>query len=545
MRILLRASLAISGLIFFIMTLGGYVLRQEPSTAYWILGQIELGSHSSLFLASPDGRIHRELLQADRQNSPEPIQWLVDGHTFLYQWWNDRDIEVWRFSLDSLERTHLGNRQSALSLYPIHAQPIPNRNEHLITLSTDDGAALFSLTSDGTTIQRKTPFHTSIEGYPVVTPDGEWIFYFAEDDQEPPIGLFRQRYDGSEHTELMRFDVAGTLSLWSEDGQSALLYFNPNPSRTADSAQVYRITTTDPPMPITPDDQYFTPLFFSPQTVDDWILLRQHQRNGFGLGIYRVRPNGEDLTPLFDFDPNEMTSLGFTMNLRESVIVGIFQDGYVNLHQITVDTLEQTTLLPDQTFTDISNFRSNPDDQTLRFYGTTADHEGWYQLNLDTLELEELPSLPEANANVPLPGLGPYGLAFESAGSPTRPQTAIYRLNFDTGQYDYLTTLPGDPFDITTYYPPPYGTQIIFSARERAVANGAPQQVLINVESGTVSRVEYGKSLIFSPYFEHDWQPDKLAVITSILCVLALGWSTWLVVQEIRLGQGDNISTKE
>ena len=102
MRFVLRLSLVIFGLCSILIAAIHIRLRQEPSTAYWILGEKRKDEDRSLYLTSPNNAVSRRVVSGNWDNYAQPVDWLPDGHSFLYQWKTDDDVDqVRRYTLDT------------------------------------------------------------------------------------------------------------------------------------------------------------------------------------------------------------------------------------------------------------------------------------------------------------------------------------------------------------------------------------------------------------------------------------------------------------
>ena len=91
-----------------VMSIGGYILRQEPSTAYWVLSFVPSSDTPSLQIISPSGEVRNKVIQAAPINDINFICWLPDGESFLYEWHTeDRLSQIRVLRLDDVNNPQI------------------------------------------------------------------------------------------------------------------------------------------------------------------------------------------------------------------------------------------------------------------------------------------------------------------------------------------------------------------------------------------------------------------------------------------------------
>lgn len=529
MRFILRLSFLFFGLSLALIALINLYLRQEPSSAYWIVGEFYPDSNSKyLVLSTPNGAIQHTVVTGTQLNGATVSMWLPDGLSFLYYWRTTEPFgaEIRLYSLERQESIFLSKDVEFDESHLLPTSTIPAQDAQAIIIQPDD-AAIYSLSNDGQTLRQMTPFHDGIwTGY-TWSADGEWLYYIAVDRElDPPNALFRQRFDGSEHSELIRFRRNAILSQTRDpQGGSVLFNFFPDYSTNAEIQPIYRITDEEGLLtPITPDDFWYTVYTHSD---DGWLILNQFESSLSNPKLYRMRPNGEDFALLFELGENDTDIARYITSQNELLVSVLHEDETNTFYRINIETLEQKQRHDDSTGNIFFNFVNIGDNDSVIVQSPSPTQSYLRRLDLNTLEFQTLKDTTNSEMFRILRVNAPYLLVSEQTFVETEYHTEISLLNIYTGDTQHLDTIITDYTDggfIQRYFPPHSEDEVIISFSNNNSSSQSPTQYRINIKMKDIHRVDFGSNPKFSPIVDNDWKALPLATLGGVLLVVSMGW---------------------
>lgn len=520
MRIFLRLSLLLTGIFLTHIALSNAYLRQKPSTAYWVLGETVRGRQLSLYLSAPNGRGRRLVDRGRVLNMQSAIKWLPDGRSFVYIWYPpEQQLQLRHFSFDTPNPTVLMDVERFDVPLPI--AEIPSHDAQSVTLHTGD-EAIFAFNNDGHALRQLTPFHRDIYSFQWSS-DGEWLFYVTSDIDDPPNTLYRQRFDGSQHTELMRFKGNSQFGFWHDTDQSVMLNIYYYPDLVSPDYGLYRISTTDnAPTRIVSEPMGFSILG---RTADDWIILNHVPTNGRIPGIYRVRGNGTDFSPVIEIDPCCAAISPFYIIPPHDLLVGVYRDSLVNLSRINLETLDQTPLFDGDEVWRTGNYYEIQDRSAAIFDVANPNGTGRrVRLDFSTFDISTLEGFSLSDSDRIATIYQSYALIIREQHLGDHVRTTIYRLDTTTGATQEFASRTSATYREMKFYPTPDGRHVIISFEESTTLTGSPEQLQVDVLSGAVEPVSLGKNLLFSPYIDKDLDHTAFGLSGVAMMLTAIGW---------------------
>lgn len=279
---LVRISAFVGGIMLLIVGIGGVILRQEPSEAYWMITQVysEEAPYNRCYLTSPNGRVHRYLEYV----SQHAITWCPRQFSPDNQWlyyFEERDLG--RIRLNE-EEHHLIIRNSS-DLSNAHKIIHTPDGELILAVSEVDGeAAIFRSSLDGRDVFQITPTYDANIVFSV-SPNNQWILYEVRpkipNGRTQPVFV---RIDGSNLRQIRQY----LTWQWSPDGEWYIVRMDDRLWRMRpDGTQLE---------PITPTGYFFREIRW---LSEDWILGCHYWANGLTGNLYRMRPDGSDLGQMY------------------------------------------------------------------------------------------------------------------------------------------------------------------------------------------------------------------------------------------------------
>lgn len=525
MAFLLRVGGLVGGLLLLLMSLGGHILRREPSTAFWVLGHIQNGDSQSLYLSSPNSGIRREIARSNG-NLLHPVGWLSSPNTFFFLRQTDPEaMQLLRFDLPSFKATTIADHFSATTGRASFFEPIPHSDWHTIVLDTGTGSTICRISPDGTVVEPISPAFESISSY-FWTDDGEWLYYIAGNGGNLTNGLYRQQADGSDVEDLMQF--RGTAALTPLVDGSNSFVFTVNNNNIEFSQQVFRISPADSaPVPLTPQNRNFTLTFHQP---NEWVILWQRgtvSRNGH---LYRVRVSGEDLAPLYPVDTDlGDVELAYPIGEEDVIFVGVANNSPM-LYRINVATLERETLTPPDYFTMIRNPRLIDNGQSVVFEGTADQNLGLYRYDFDDSTMRKIATLPFGQSRTNLL------LYSENIGIFSEPidngrHTVVMRIDLRTGDLTSLVDFDTHLSNVSLRLGSETVGGILVTSFGDSASNSGFQQRWIDPATNQVETVIYGYEWRASPIIDTAWSTIPLAGLGIGLLVLSIRRTIWQLYQ--------------
>ena len=545
MKFILRITLLLIGLSLIIIAISGHILRRDPSTAYWVLGEITDGDDHSLYLSSPNGAIQRRIVAGKQANRASLMEWLPDGNAFLYMWRSDQLVEeVRRYSLDTQESdrvslhttfsTDSSSQLVSLALNQQYLYDIPHHTEKTITLRPDQ-EAIFTISPDGRSLQQLTPFHTSILSKAIWSPDGEWLYYVARDIDNPnriqPTALYRQRFDGSNQTELMWVDRGDTLSLFRATATDVFITLVHAANDNGGASIIHLSTIDGTQTRITPDDDNFRIIDIYP--TGKWIFVGQFNELNGANRLFRLSFDGQDFTPILEVDPDRNPIAVLHTVPPDEIIAALNEDTTISLFRIDIASGQHTPISLTTPFSRVYELQTTTDGQVLYFTGISIAGAAHYRLNLATNQLDELSSVPIVTRSTnsvltssTLAATDSHMLIVDLAHGISDYTLDFYRLNLNSGHYDRLLSETSTNAFPSIYPIPSDPNTLIISIEEHETVAGTTRQYRFDVSSGDVHPISLGRNLKFSPIIDRNWAMDTLLLGGIGLLILGLGWST-------------------
>lgn len=530
MKMVLRVSLFIAGVALMIMSIGGEILRREPSTAYWMLGEIRHGDEIRFYLLSPDGNVQHHLHSGHISNFPQIFDWLPDGRSFLYYWKTDDGThQLRRFSLASGKSSVLGQQDDILNQFEDQIGAIPTRNDVTIMLQQDRIAA-FVVNDRSNTLRQLTPFHDLIRGSLLWSPDGEWLYYVARDGFDSPLILYRQHYDGSGHTELLGANDDENL-YYVISASPEIAFVEVSDHSTFDDighARLYRLSTIDGTLsPLTPSDSHFQIHY---RNTGHWFIVLESNAEGDITDLYRLSSDGEDFTHMLTISPTE--PIGDLWPIPPNFLIfSTTHAGQLGLYRLNLETGAIETLIADGIFSDFREFHPMNDGQTLVFTEQTDNGMGHYRLNLHTGELQALMAdqiasrsqNPSFDSHI-MTTYQSYALVrqLEQVGSDN--VRSWYRLNVDSGEYNLLYTDTSFGGGVERY-PPTNGREMILIISRN---DGTTKTLRMDILTGNLEWMSLGGRLTFAPINDKEWNMIKNLESGASMMIVSLVWSSLL-----------------
>lgn len=533
MTFILRIGLGMLGFLALILTVVLGVFRRELSTAYWVLGQFDQASEQTLILSSPDSHVHRHVLDGSLTSTIVALQWMLESKSFLYL--AEVEPDTWQlrqFILASRQSRFIANHNPTSDpnsqLLPLSITDIPQQEQYAMILNHNEGQAIYTLDYDGENLERLTPYHDTISPSFVWSSDGDWLTYTATDVQNPPHAIYRQRMDGSEHQELMRYRGEKRRLIISAETDTILVGHYGSGFDSFDWSAPRLIYRISPALSesnlVTPEGDRYN---VYGQASQDWIILEKLTSGGVRENFYRISTEGDELAPLLPNDDHRsFNSLIFPIIDNQAYFINT-KNGFDTILQVNLATLERKQLLQDNLFNLIRGLRVIQNGKYVIFEGETSDGVGRYRLNLHTQELTKLSNLNDLGGNILLVDDDGVGVLFIEGGSYTKPLTEISRIDLNTNTQELLMSFDaifrGFQFNFTMR---DVDGSVLLSINEAATFNGSPEQFRINLDSGEVQSVAYGKYPHYSGIIDLDWQ-QTILFIASIAMLAIAAYLSW------------------
>lgn len=516
MRFVGKLSFMLFGLSLLVITIGGSVLRQQPSTAFWALGVIQDQDQQYLYLSTPNSGVRRLIATSSNSNRVYPVDWFPDGDSFYYLRQFDLEyMKLYRFNLKTFKSTPMADHHSATTNRAGFLSAIPYSNQYVIILDSATGSIIHRVSTDGAIIEPISPNFESISSINW-THDGEWIYYIAGEGGNLTNGLYRQHFDGSDFEELMQFH--GTAFLTPTQGDSDIFLFSVYTNSVTFGRQVYRISSTeDVPRPITPSNQNFSLAF---QTINEWVVLNYSETEFGDNQLFRVNVDGGNLAPLYPPElAYDIVEIVYPIS-RDRVIINIYEDEFAMLYEVNLETLERRAITPPDTFTQISNARLIADGTTIIFEGGVETDLAYYRADTADNTIRKVVDLAftqiRNNISLYFDNIGVY-LEPIDKGNGSR----FYRIDFISGEQVILAEFDVPLFNINLAVAPPHiGGVILTVYGDGRIA----QQLWIDPVVGSLRSVYFGSDLRFSPIIDTEWNARILIALGVIILFLTFGW---------------------
>jgi hypothetical protein len=524
MTFVLRIGGIAGALCLLIMALGGHILRHEPSTAFWVLGNVQQDDSQSLYLSTPNSGVRREITHRSSNDLYYPVGWVGSTDTFFYLRQTDMEaMQLIRFDIPSFAATHVADHLSATPNRAAFLSQIPHSEWRTIVLDSEAGAAIYRVSADGSMLEAISPTYESISSI-YWTDDGEWMYYVAGEGGNLTNGLFRQRLDGSGHEALMQF--RGTAYLTPTVNGSNIFLFTVFHNTITSRRQVFRIgPRDDEPIALTPANENFSLAF---QTPHDWVILSEDGSDSRDNHLYRIGIGGDNLAPLYPLDSDiELLDIVHPIGVEDIVIVAKEGD-FAMIYRINMVTLERNALTPPEHFTNITGARLVDDGATVLFEGTVNIDSGYYRVDVQGLPVHKIADLAfsQSQTNLVLYSEN-IGLIIEPIANGTH--TQIVRIDLRTGDRIALVQFDTHLVNVGLRFAPQHIGGIIVTSYGTPSRQANFQQRWIDPETNSVESVVYGSDWRFSPIVDTDWSVAPTLGLGVGLLLASVGWSAHVV----------------
>ncbi len=515
MRFVLRWIMLLLCLLLLLMSVGGYILRQEPSTAYWILSFVPSPDTPSLQLISPNGVVRNTIIQAAPINGVNFICWLPDGKSFLYEWQTEdrtNQIRVLRLN-DARNPKILTNHRYISGMIPLQNECQFIEDYHYLPLRNADGTALFRVHWDGKTLERISTYYSSFDySQTWYLSNEKWLFYQASTTGSQSPVLFRQHPDGSERTALLEVESNIGITLIPIEDNTYFVLVRGLEGNT----QIYYFTADDPQLNLI---HTFPQSIFPYGNLNmEWLSFLNSQTQE----LYRIRPDGSDLTVMLDANVANFFVQGVIIGRNDIFYVS---NDFTALYRRNQWTLKDVELVPRGVFDQITRLQFTRERTHLIFSGAKNGEVGLYRINPDGSDLQQLFDFHHKTFdNLYLYYDDEWMLISVEDGTVTAPEITYYRQHVEAGQIDRLLTVSPRTGNRMINSTPAQG-EIILNVTDNN--NRVDQQYRINVRDGSVQPVNYGRNLRFSPIIDTQWHNKILVVVGFGLLLLSVIDSIW------------------
>lgn len=394
----IERMVTIGSLLLLISTLLMGAVRQEQSTAYWLLTESSPDGPQfyGYYLVSPNGKLVRKIGSASAAtNGTWFVSWLPEQDVLFY-----RVISQWDAEKKGLYRLDLRSDQTKLLFEKDFAQsdlsvvPSPDKKWLLLTSSSVEGQSTYLVSSDGSEA-RSIDLKASIQSFIGWSKDSKALTFGITPDDinsrimryvlvdtngtilEENINVSDQFIIHSPHDKSFLYTKDGNFGTWmvqNEDGSQIQLTQG--------------------------QDRYAVVAWFE----SNWIILSQRtpilatdpQAGNFER-YYRVRPNGTGMTEIFGIQlaHNDFTLPFWTSNGDAFYITKMGRLDDVEVIRIEIENAKHQTIFADFEFASFygrsAEERRNPtgflwtrDDQwfvwqkdaqtpTIKFFQTRTD----------------------------------------------------------------------------------------------------------------------------------------------------------------------------
>lgn len=512
MQFIMRVTLLLGGLLILLMVLGGYFLRQEPSTAYWVLSVQSQQSTRGLYLVSPNGGVRHTVVEGERRHDPELVGWLPSRTDFLYKWEglaNPDEIRV--FHLYDSARTELLTPRGVVPANPYTRMVfLPNQAGILLLLQDANGVALFHLDSNGRNLSQVTDYYARIDTNSIrASWDGQALFFQAAPLDRLQEFVYREPLDGGPPTQL--FEITGTTTFSpNSEGGMTIIY-----AAQQRGTFVYRL----PPDSVEPELIFDTSnsIFFAGQFQDGTLLFSDPAAGT----MFQMRPDSTDQEVIFEGDI-------FSPTVRfdpEAIYYGLVLDLSASLLRRDLTTLQDQVLLPEGLVDEITLIDVTYGQPYLLFEAVVDGETRLYRINKDGTALKLL-----ATFDNPIEQLMSYLhpdwlLLIVDHGTVTAPRQTYYRVHVETGETDELVLAPSRIGDHQIHLTPVDGEIII--TVNAVNPNEIRFQYRSNLGAGSVEPVYYGTDLSFSGIIDAEWQSTLMFLGGIGMLLLSAIWGIW------------------
>jgi TolB protein len=266
--------------------------------------------NGQIYTIGPDGTGQRQLTN-------------LPGDTFLPHWSPESNRIVFEFdpanpvNNDFCNIVTMNRNGGGMRVLPLangdqcEASPSFSADGHRIYYEGFDGVsrdAIFSMALNGNDRHLVTDCQGTGLTDPETSPDGRMISFTCY-DVNGDSALFDANIDGSGLRQLTPFSVdVGNKSDWAPDSQRIMFISTAN-----DQVNTWTIAADGSDLQAVTDFSTGTRAFGNSYSPDGkWILLRieqDDQSGGFQSALFKIRPDGSDLTeitPFSDFRPRNM-----------------------------------------------------------------------------------------------------------------------------------------------------------------------------------------------------------------------------------------------
>lgn len=512
MRLFTRVAIFLIGASLAIMAISGYFLRQEPSTAYWVFGEIETATTMRYVLNSPTGDVQHILLDTPRTHRLQFLSWLPDREKFIYEWRDaDNLYEIHLLDLRNPRHPVALTQHSFAVADDLRSLVLTHDQRWLILpLTNQEGVALFRVSRDGRVLEQISPYFDAIlRTGPYLTSDNEWLYYQARNLGERDSVLYRQHIDGSQRAELLRTQQDMALLRLGDT-----LFVTVNERGVQVTTTFYRITSVDfePQLVWSGEGLYF--LLWQPYS--DWLILLTSPTEAEvnDQKLYRVRPSGEDFALLIE----NAIPLGYTTDGDNLYYLADDPDVPVVM-SVNINTLEHHQIIAPGTFDEINSVRFAPTNRLLMMNVVVDGIADVYQSNLDGSNVQVFDNTIQTNTQ-PVSGDVPDWRLIATASSvANQPQTTYTRIHRETGERQDLITLPFSQDNIMQSGTPDRNTIILTTG----TSSHTVTHYWLRLSDGQVGTADFGLNISYSTIIDTDWQMAPSFIAGIVFLMLSIG----------------------
>lgn len=516
MRFIVRVTLFFFSIFILIIVGSAHFLRQDPSTAFWIFGRLTNGTEETFQLTSPTGGVRHIAFTAQSTNRVDIMGWLPNQR-LLYAWRNEADVyEIREFNLASPQDINILTEHNSLrDEFDSSVVHFGSEEWVLLALSNRQGVAFFRFNLLSDTLERITPYYSNVQPFSTyISPDREWFYYEASLGSGTPHVYYRQRFDGTDRTELIHFTDFARLIDWGAvstfENQLLLITMDFRESIT----EIYEITDVDavPQLLLTLPEYYF------PISIEaGWLIFAD---TGFvSQSYYRVGLDGDDFANVY-----------LSLSERDNPIFsddGLFYTQYdplsssFSLHAVDIDTLADDELFVTDRFNEIRQVQPSWDRTFFLIEGVINGETVVYRVNIDGSDFHQLAAFGERELEaLNTLYLQDWILVAVDYGTPQRPQITYFRLYTSTGKMDELFVVTTRTTRINAQIV--RGTNTLIVNEARISRNEIVSQYAVNLSNGKVWQANFGADLSFSQIVDSDWNLLILVMIGFGLLMLSV-----------------------
>lgn len=461
MGFLLRVGGLIGGMVLLIMTVAGYILRQEPSEAYWMLATSYEPPYG-LTLTTPDGGITRQLIETPHTPIEDHFHWCDQDGVVFHQAYD------FYTQFSNLVAIRLDNNQRSTILENIFLRvmrPSPNREWVVFIGSEENGDdTLYLLECRTQTLKALMTVSFSHSQSLVFdyswSPDSQWVVfsvnttdggltYRATTDGvvlEPTYGAFYFPVWSPDNTEIIYTDMeSGPYSVYREN---------------VITSERMRLTTS-------------LSNGVKAWLDNNWVILERWLQYPSRITVYRMRPDGSQASPLLDSQFAETYLAASDDGRWVYSSVNVRSGGHRETHLYRTDL----TSMVSQRLISLESFDVgwlSVDGERLVFQGRFEGQDGLYSMAVDGTDLR------------------------------------------------FILPLDLPPSSWRAYFPPDAAWMYVMIWANTSQHYEYLSLLQVNIRTGQVDQFPSGEPLDFPSVIEGDFQAWKLSVLGSLLMLVAL-----------------------